>query len=102
MALGGAQGCNRTVYRFVLYKCAHEWACGVIWSVFAGIQRSAPREDGTTRASRDARVTLEYTLLQGTNDDAVAARALSDFCKDLGTQWVHVNLMYVALVPILW
>jgi adenine C2-methylase RlmN of 23S rRNA A2503 and tRNA A37 len=73
----------------------------------AEIQRSASDEpavvtDGSTtgsqgysrkRVSRDARVTLEYTLLRGVNDDAVAAAALVQFCRDIGVQWAHVNIM---------
>ena len=45
------------------------------------------------RVARDARVTLEYTPLQGLNAGRADAAALVDFCRDIGLQWLHVNLM---------
>ena len=45
------------------------------------------------RASRDVRVTLEYTPLAGVNDTPAAAAALIEWVRTVGPQWLHVNLI---------
>ena len=49
--------------------------------------------DSGRRVSRDVRVTLEYTLLRGVNASATDAAALVKFVREIGSQWIHVNLM---------
>eukprot|EP01138_Halocafeteria_seosinensis_P005927 gb/GECG01006059.1/.p1 GENE.gb/GECG01006059.1/~~gb/GECG01006059.1/.p1 ORF type:complete len:412 (+),score=48.16 gb/GECG01006059.1/:1-1236(+) len=52
----------------------------------------AVQESGKSRA-RDNRITFEYTLLDGVNDDRTSLDALKKWCNSLGRVHAHVNLI---------